>query len=267
MTQYEIIDSHCHIFPDKIALRASQATGDFYNIPMSYDGTVRSLIKSGNRIGVSKYVVHSTATKKEQVSSINNFIFETISAYDCFIGFGTLSKDMDKAGIRSEVEKIISRGLKGIKLHPDFQDFNIDDEKVFAIYETCEGRLPILFHVGDERYDRSSPARLAKTLKRFPGLTAIAAHLGGYQRWDEALETIIGNKNVYIDTCSSLPIISKEKAVDIIRKHGYERVMFGTDYPMWDHKEEKERFDSLELTEIEREAIFSKNAKRLLKIT
>jgi predicted TIM-barrel fold metal-dependent hydrolase len=171
---------------------------------------------------------------------------------------------MGKKETSDEVERIIDRGLKGIKLHPDFQKFNIDDESAFSIYEICEGRLPILFHVGDDRYDTSSPTRLLNVLNKFPNLTAIAAHLGGYQRWDEAMETIIGHPNVYIDTCSSLRILTIEKAVKIIRTHGYERVLFGVDYPMFDHAEEKDLVDKLELNETELVAIYANNIKKLL---
>jgi len=187
---YEIIDSHAHIFPAKIAVKAAQSIGEFYNIGMRYDGTIESLLASGDRIGVSRYIVHSTATKIEQVIPINDFIFSTIKEYNCFIGYGTLCPGMGKKETFDEVERIISLGLKGIKLHPDFQKFNIDDESAFLIYEACEGRLPILFHVGDDRYDTSSPTRLLNVLNKFPNLTAIAAHLGGYQRWDEAMGTI-----------------------------------------------------------------------------
>lgn len=101
-------------------------------------------------------VVQSVATVPEQVHNINSFIAEQVRLHpDKFIGFGALHPDFPD--ISGETERIISLGLKGIKLHSDFQKFNIDDLKAFPIYEAAEGRLPILFHCGDDRYDFSHP--------------------------------------------------------------------------------------------------------------
>src|SRR5659263_698739 len=266
MKKYRIIDSHCHVFPDKIAFKASKAIGDFYGMAMRNEGDIKSLLKSGKKIDVEKYIIHSTATKVEQVKSINDFISESIEKYNCLIGYGTLHQGMDKASIKNEVDRLIMLGLRGIKLHPDFQGFNIDDESAMKIYEVCEGIIPILIHVGDNRSDASSPTRLSNVLNKYPNLIVIAAHLGGYRRWDEAMKCIIGKNNLYIDTCSSLAFIDKKKAVEIIRAHGYERVLFAVDYPMWDHEEEFARFNALELSEQEKEAILYDNTAKLLNI-
>jgi len=259
----KIIDSHVHIYPQKIAEKATAAIGSYYNIQMFGKGTVEDLIKNGNKINVNKYIVHSTATKVEQVESINNFIAEVQSRYDKFIGFGTLHPGLEN--VEYEVNRIISLGLKGIKLHPDFQNFNIDDECMMPIYKALEGKLPVLIHMGDTEKTSSSPVRLANIIKKFPNLTIIAAHLGGYQMWDDSLKYLVG-KNIYFDTSSSLAILDAKKATEIIRKHGVEKVLFGTDYPMWSHEEELERFYKLDLTDEERELILWKNASSLLKI-
>ena len=160
---------------------------------------------------------------------------------------------------------MLTLGLRGIKLHPDFQKFNIDDERAFPIYEAAEGRLPILFHTGDDRYDFSSPKRLARILERFPKLVAIAAHLGGYRDWVDAAVNY-GNPRVYIDTSSALMFVPPEQAVNIIRAHGISRVFFGTDSPMWSHKGEMERFNALPLTPEERRLILHENAEKFLKL-
>ncbi len=252
---------HAHIFPVKISDKAVSAIGDFYGIRMQIKGTPEHLIEDGKTVGVDRYLVSSTATTPHQVRAVNDFIASEQKAHSCFIGFGSLHPDYED--IAGETERIISLGLRGIKLHSDFQRFNIDDERAFPIYEAAEGRLPILFHMGDNRYDYSAPARLLKVLDKFPKLIAIAAHLGGYQRWDET-DVISGHPRVYMDTSSSLMFLTPEKAVDIIRKHGAERVFFGTDSPMWGHKEELERFNRLELTPSEREMILSGNAEAFL---
>lgn len=254
---------HNHIFPEKIALKATISIGEFYGIEMtSCEGTSENLISDGKPYGVVKYLVCSTATKPEQVQSINNFIFEETVKHPEFFGLGSLHPLMEN--VEDEVDRIISLGLKGIKLHPDFQQFNIDDPIAFPLYKAINGRLPILIHMGDNRYDYSKPYRLANILDRFPNLIFIAAHLGGYTAWDEALDTYIGNPSVYLDTSSSLTFMPPEKAVKIIRTHGVDRVFFGTDFPMWQHKYELDLLYKLGLEEDELDKILYGNAEKFL---
>jgi len=261
---YDIIDIHGHIYPEKIASKAVAAIGDFYNIPMDAEGTTSALVKSGKECNASKFVVHSVATTAAQTSSINKFIKSQMDIYPELIGFAALhpdSEDFDK-----DFDEMKQLGLCGIKLHPDFQRFNIDDPKAFEIYKRAEGKYPILFHMGDDRYDFSEPIRLRRIIEKFPNLTAIAAHFGGYQVWDKARETLKDVNNVYFDTSSSLAFISKEYAVERIHEYGENRMLFGTDFPMWRFDEELDRFFSLKLTEEERKNILSENAKKLLNI-
>lgn len=260
----KIYDMHAHIFPAKIAGKATVSIGKFYDLKMEEKGTAEDLIAQGSKIGTTGYLVCSTATTGAQVESINNFIAEEMSAHPEFIGFGSLHPDYKNTA--DEVERMIALGLKGIKLHPDFQAFHIDDPAVFPIYEAAQGRMPILFHMGDIRYEYSRPFRLMNVIKQFPKLIAIAAHLGGYQRWEEAkeIEGYLGCPNIYIDTCSAIQFLPHEESEKIIRKHGADRVFWGTDYPMWDHKTEYERFMALNLTDNEKEQILWKNAEAFL---
>lgn len=262
----EIIDSHAHIYPEKIAQKATDTIGLFYNIKMEMPaGTPSRLIEDGKKIGVSKYVVHSVATTAHQVRSINEFIKREIDAHPQFIGFITLHQDLTEQQVESEVEWAIANGFKGIKLHPDFQKFNIDDENVEKFYRVASGKLPILFHVGDDRYEYSKPSRLIKMAKKYPNLNFIAAHFGGYRCWDDAY-LYKGLNNVYFDTCSSLMFISPEKAKELIDLLGAERFFFATDFPMWDAQGELERFNKIPLDDDKREMILSGNIKRLLKL-
>ena len=256
-----IINMHTHIFPDKIEEKAVAAIGSFYGIPMQNKGTSEHLIADGRKIGVERYLVCSTATTAHQVESIDNFIAREAACHPEFIPFGSIHPDYEN--IAGEIDRMVGLGFKGIKLHPDFQKFNIDDECAFPIYEAAEGRLPILFHTGDNRYDFSNPARLNRVLERFPKLIAIAAHLGGYQAWDAA-QINYGHPRVYIDTSSSLMFVPPERAAEIIRRHGIEHVFFGTDSPMWDHEGELARFNALPLTEAERSMILRENALNFL---
>ncbi len=260
----KIFDAHAHIYPAKIAEKAVLSIGRFYEIPMSGgSGTPEDLIASGSEIGVSRYLVHSTATTPIQVRAINNYIIGECKAHaELFTGFGTLHPDMES--FDDEIEYMISNNLKGVKLHPDFQKFAIDDPKAYRLYDAVAGRLPILFHAGDKRYNYSNPGRIAAVAKRLPNLTIIAAHFGGYSEWDEAEETLLDLENVLFDTSSSLAFLDRSKAEAMISRAGAHRFMFGSDYPMWRHKAEFNRFMQLDLSDSEREAILSGNMERLV---
>ncbi len=257
-----IIDAHAHIFPDKIAEKASEGISQFYDLHVEYNGTIAALLQQGEKAGIDRYIVQSVATVPHQVQSINNFIAESVAHYpDKFTGFAAIHPDYED--VVGEIERIQSMGLKGLKLHPDFQKFQVDDEKAFPIYEAAEGRLPILFHAGDHRYDFSGPERLYKIAKRFPKLTIIGAHLAGWSEWDKAAE-LFGGGQIYADLSSSLYAFTPERAAELIRNLGTKRVMFGTDYPMWGAEEELERFNAIPFTDEEREDILCNNALRLL---
>ena len=265
MKNYYIIDSHAHIFPTKIANKAVQAIGDFYGLSMAHDGSTDTLIRSGQKIGVKKYIVHSTASRPEQVEAINNFIHKKCAQNPEFLGFGTLHPDLDD--FEKEISHILSLGLKGIKLHPEFQEFSLDSPKALSMFSAIGNKLPVLIHLGDSRYDTSSPRRFANALNHTPSLLAIGAHLGGYTAWNESLSLLVGRKNLYFDTSSSLPFLDKSFAVQIIKEHGADKILFGSDYPMWDHAQELERFLALPLNEIERELILGQNAKSLFQLS
>lgn len=262
----EIIDAHAHIYPTKIAQKATDAIGDFYDIKMEMPaGTADRLIDDGSKIGVTKYVVHSCATKAHQVRAINEFIKEEIDTHQEFIGFMTLHQDLSQEQMNEEVDWCLKNGFKGIKLHPDFQRFYIDGEDAEKFYRAAGNKLPILLHVGDDRYEYSKPHRVAKMAKKYPNVNFIAAHFGGYRCWEQVNE-YVGLDNVYFDTCSSLMFISPERAKEIIDLLGVEKFFFGTDFPMWEAVSELERFNKISLTDKERKMIFSENIKKLLKI-
>ncbi len=257
-----IINAHAHIYPEKIAERAVKGIEQFYNINVELDGTLSGLLKEGEEAGVERFIVQSVATVPEQVISINNFISSSVNAFpDKLIGFGTMHPDFPD--IEGEIERIISMGLKGIKLHSDFQRFNLDDERAFPIYEAAEGRLPILFHMGDTRYDFSAPERLLKVIQKFPRLTVIGAHFAGWSLWDRAASVLEGT-GIYTDCSSSFYALSPEHSAELIKKFGADRVLWGTDYPMWTSKEELMRFGKIPLTDEERKLILSENALRVI---
>ena len=264
-SRYRIIDSHAHIFPQKIAEAATLNIGHFYNKPMTGGcGLSKNLLESGRKIGVVKYLVCSTATTPHQISSINSFIADECAANPEFYGFGTTHPKSDD--VRADVEQIISLGLHGVKLHPDFQEFDADSPEAYKIYEAIEGRLPLLIHCGDERYDYSSPVRIANIHNNFPNLKIIAAHLGGYQHWNEAEAIFKGDETLKFDISSSLAFLSPEHTAHIIHTYGVENCFFGVDFPMWGHEYELERFFALGLSEIENQKILADNIMDFLDI-
>lgn len=258
-----IIDFHNHIYPQKIAVKATESIGKFYDIGMSEVGTTEVLIEQGKRAGVEKFLVQSVATTAAQVPSINNFITEQCRQEQCFVGFGTLHPDVEDIG--AEVERMISLGLRGVKLHPDFQKFNIDDKCALPIYEACEGRLPVLFHAGDYRYTYSHPERIVNILKMFPRLSVIAAHFGGWGLWDEAVPYMM-SCDCYMDTSSTLGFVGRKKMKQLIYKYGPDRLVFGTDFPMWHCEDEVNNLMSMGLNDDWLEKIFYTNAKAILKL-
>ncbi len=263
----EIINSHVHVYPAAIAKKASKAIGQFYDAPIKYDGTIAQLLKENKENNISRCLIHSVATTEHQVNSINNFIKTQLSRYKEFIGFMALHPSMGKEEIKDEVDRCIALGFKGVKLHPDCQLFNIDGKEAEKIYDVVEGRLPILMHMGDKRFDFSSIQRLLNVLNNHQGLKVIAAHMGGYSHWDEVgvyHEAKYGN--FYFDTSSSLSFISPTHAVSIIRDFGAERFFFGSDYPMWSVSDELKKFNALALLDEEKELILGKNLKDFLKL-
>lgn len=260
-----IIDAHCHIYPDAIAERASHHTGEFYHMPSRLDGKVSTLLERGTRAGIGHFVVQSVATTPHQVSGINHFIARTVAENPTkFTGLGTLHPDSE--ALEAEIDEIVALGLRGVKLHPDIQAVAIDDPRMHRIYALCEGRLPILMHTGDHRFDYSNPNRMEPILRQYPRLTVIGAHFGGWSVWDEAVSRLAGYENLYVDCSSTLYAVTPERARELIMAYGVGRVLFGTDYPMWYPETEIEAFMRIDLTESEREAILYGNARRLLSI-
>lgn len=259
-----IIDTHAHIYPDAIALKAAASIGKFYDIPMDLDGTVDTLLRHGDQAGIDRFLVQSVAVTWERAHSINDFIARSVNEHpDRFVGFGAMHPDHPE--MEKELDRILSLGLKGVKLHPDFQHFCLDDLNAVKLFEAmAERNLALLVHTGDKRYPYSQPERMARALDRVPRLRAICAHLGGWSVWSDAWKILAGRGNVWVDTSSSLYALSPEEAVKVIHRYGASRVFFGTDYPMWKPEEELVRFRALPLTPEEREMILHKNFEHFL---
>ena len=260
-----IIDFHTHVYPESIARKAADNVRAFYEGigNDSIDGKVQTLLEHGDKAGISEFAILPVATKPERTRHINEFIVRESAAQPRFYGFGTVHADMD--GLMDEVKFIRENGLYGIKIHPDYQTFAIDDPRMFPVYEEIQGNLPVIFHMGDLRYDYSHPVRLRNVLQQFPDLQVVAAHFGGYQMRDVALD-VLTDTNCLFDTSSSLMFMEPGVAEKYIRHYGAERFLYGTDFPMWDPVVEVKRFFSLDLTDDEKEQIAWKTAAALLNV-
>lgn len=260
----KFIDIHTHIYPNAIADRAAKNIRDFYRLDgEGMDGTVDMLLKQGTSVGITKYLILPVAVKPEQVPSINNYIHSQTLEHDCFLGFGTVHADMED--IVAESERIAAMGLKGIKIHPDCQRFDIDDPRLYPLYEAVQGRLPMMIHMGDVKFDHSHPARLRRVLQMFPQLQVCAAHFGGHTMYETAREHL-SDTSCIMDISSTLMFMEKGQAERYINHYGAERLAFGTDYPVWDPACEIQRFLSLNITQEQREQIAYKTAERFLNL-
>ncbi len=259
------IDFHCHIYPAKIARKAREATGEFYGVPCGDClGEAEDLLRRCDEVGIEKCVIHSVATKPEQVRSINRFLAKTSEAYaGRFLPFGTVHQDCED--MEDVVEEICALGFRGIKLHPDIQKVSLNDPRCMRLFRACRGRLMVLFHAGDDRYAYSNPAQILPVLEAFPDITFIGAHLCGYHVWDEAVSQMAGRfPNLYVDCSSSSFAMPPEVFRDYIEAYGTDRVLFGSDYPMWDPREEYRHLASLGFSQKTLEDIYWNNAAALL---
>lgn len=260
----KLIDIHTHIYPQNIARKAAESVRKFYELDTKeMDGTVETLLEHGTRAGIDRFVVLPVALHPDRTRHINEFIVQQAAEQPCFLGFGTVHAGMEN--ITEEVEFVMDKGLRGLKMHPDSQLFNLDDERLFPAYEMIQGKLPVMLHMGDPRYDYSHPARLRRLLENFPRLQVIAAHFGGYSMYETAYE-LLHDKDCVFDVSSSMMFMEDGIAEKFINLYGAERMAFGTDYPLWDPIPETQRFLRLKLTDEQFEQLGHKTAERILNL-
>ena len=195
------------------------------------------------------------------MSHLNEFIADCVKKTPNLIGFGSLYPTME--GWEPELERMPELGIRGIKIHPDFQRIPIDEPAAVPMYRAiAKAGLPVLFHMGDARMDYSAPERLTNLIRQVPDLVAIAAHFGGWNAWDSAYAHP-QPENVYYDTSSTFAFLCKERCEELMDRLGAHRFLFGTDFPMWSPKTELERFMELDLDDTARETILYGNFEKL----
>lgn len=260
------IDFHTHAFVDSLAERAVGKLAETSDIKPFANGTVSDLKRALKECGIDGGLLLPVATKPSQQRTINDWAASCMD--DTFFSFGTVHPDAENAF--EELEYIKSLGMKGVKFHSEYQLFLPDEERMMPIYrKAAELGLAAVFHGGwdplSPDYIRGTPDRFARAAEAVPELTFIVAHLGGMNLWNDVEKYLAGKfTNVYLDTAVIAGHISDEQLLRIIRTHGAERILFGSDCP-WDNPlNEIEMLNRLPLTEDEREMIFYKNAEKLL---
>jgi len=261
-----IIDFHTHAFPDPVAQRIMPKLNEEAESPAVLDGTLSSLLASMDKAAIEKAVLGSIATKPEQFKPILKW--SKAIASERILPFPSVLPADPQAVERAYI--IAEEGFKGIKLHPQFQGFRLDDEPLFPFFKALEQTgLLVLMHTGfDMAFERirvADPVRIVKVLDAFPDLKLITTHFGAWKDWDEVRKHLLG-KPIYTDVSYSIQFMPKEEARELVLGHPRDYVLFGTDSPWAGQRETIEYVRSLELGPEWERSVFFDNAARLLGI-
>ena len=261
-----VIDFHTHAFPDQLAPRAiaSLVEGAHGAYPPCSDGTVRGLLDNMERFGVDLSVVQPVITKAKQLESLNGWAREI--QCDRLISFGGLYPHTED--YKRDIDFLCGMGFRGIKLHPEYQNFTVNDPEMLKLYDYALSKgMILLFHAGfDPAFPppfHSEPKMFADISKELRGGVIVAAHMGGQQQLD-AVERDLCGSDVYIDTSMGFDYYTQEQFLRIVRAHGADKVLFGSDAPWSNAGKEIAAIRSLDLSEAEKELIFHGNAERIL---
>ena len=264
-----IIDFHTHIFPDKIAEKTIGSLEKISGIKASTNGTLEGLLASMETSGVDMSIIMPVATKAEQMENINSYAKEICENYPGkLISFGGIHPDCEN--YKRELVRMKEMGLKGIKIHPDYQRVLIDDVRFMNIIEYAdELGLIILTHAGVDiglpETVHCPPDKLRKVLDRLKPKKFLAAHYGGFKQWQQVYEYLAG-ENVYLDTAFTFDFIEQEMFLKILNKHDENKILFATDSPWSYATKDIEIINKLPIEENVKRKIFSENARKLLEI-
>lgn len=278
-----IIDFHTHAFPERIAPRAIAGMQENSHAAAFSEGTVSALHTSMTESGITHSVVLPVATNPAKLSSMNDASIAQNGQLGIF-HFGAVHPLAENW--ESELVRIAEAGLKGIKIHPQYQGVDIDDIRYLRILgRAAELGLVTIMHAGSEiaypEQVRCSPEMTAKALAQLGSIPIVLAHMGGWKNW-ERVAAHLAPTGCYIDTAFSLgsitalndghyaledlPLLTEAAFCDLVHAFGSTRVLFGTDAPWADQKTEIARIRALPLTEAEKEDIFHRNAQQLLNL-
>jgi len=262
-----LIDFHTHCFPDKIAARAIEKLADASGGIENYaDGTVEGLKNRLAQDGVDAAVVLNIATNARQQKSVNDFAAQ-INDEKMIFAFGSVYPDSPDA--LDELDRIKELGLKGVKLHPDYQGFFVDDPKWKPLYKKISSLgLITVFHAGmDYGYAPpygGMPEAMARAIEWFDS-PVVAAHWGGINCNEGVLKYLCG-RDVYFDVSFGYSMMPRYFAEKILEAHGADKMLFGTDSPWHTAAMEHRLLDAIGVVGDDREKIHCGNAKTLLQL-
>ncbi len=260
----EIVDFHAHAFPDALAARAVGQLEHGGGVKAFLDGRVSSLLASMDGAGIGTSVICSIATKPEQFEPIMKWSKQIASPR--IVPFPSIHpRSPDPVG---QARQVAEAGFAGIKLHPYYQDFNIDDEALFPLYRALdELGLILVCHTGFDfafpRERKADPVRVLRVVERVPSLKLVTSHMGAWDDWDEVGKYLIG-KPITMDISLSLDLLGRERAREMLLSHPADRVLFGTDSPWGSQPETVQALRALELGEEREQRLLGKNARGLL---
>jgi predicted TIM-barrel fold metal-dependent hydrolase len=255
---------HTHAFPDRIAEKAIPLLEQEADVKAFLDGRLQSLLESMDNAGIQRSVVCSIATKPSQFYPILEWSKEITS--DRIIPLPSIHPADDD--LKDKVRIIHEYGFKGIKLHPYYQEFKIDEERLFPVYEGLqEYGLFLVCHTGFDiafPWDRiADPVRIAAIIKRFPQFKFITTHFGAWQDWDEVEKYLLG-KNIYMEISYTFGCLERKRIKHFFLTHPSDYILFGTDSPWGDQKQSLDTFYSYKLEKEWEEKILYRNAQELL---
>ncbi len=265
-----LIDFHTHCFPDAIAERAVTKLAGIGGIPYYTIATLDDNIKMMDRCGVDASVVCSIATNLKQQTNVNNFAISLNATCDRIYALGSIHPDCPVDEAEAELRRLRDSGIRGIKVHPDYMDAYVDDDRFLKIFEICD-RLGmfVITHAGYDFYSpdnpHSTPERIRRVHDALPSLKLVAAHVGSNRMGREVLDKLVGCENIYFD----LSLIAIEpNPLDIVKEivttHISDNLLFGSDLPWCDPKLELDVIESLGLESELMEKIRWGNAQKLL---
>jgi predicted TIM-barrel fold metal-dependent hydrolase len=263
--KHRTIDFHTHAFPDALAPRAMKALLAEAPAMKAYlDGTIGDLLRSMDKAGIEKSVVCCIATRPEQFDPILRWC-GTIRS-DRVIPFPSVHP-ADPACL-DNIRRIRAGGFRGIKLHPFYQDFFADDDRMFPFYkEVARQDLLLVMHSGYDiafpRIRRADPQKLLGIAETFPELKLVTTHLGAWQQWEEVRRHLLGRK-IYMEMSFALDELGPERAREMIMGHPDEYVLFGTDSPWTDQIRTLSLLERLHLPQKKLQRILATNALGLL---
>jgi predicted TIM-barrel fold metal-dependent hydrolase len=259
-----VIDFHTHAFPDSIAKVAIPSLEHEGNIKAALDGTLHSLVASMDQAGIAQSVLCSIATRPEQFSPILEWSKAIRS--ERIIPFPSLHPADPQ--ILEHLEMLHQEGFKGVKMHPYYQNYYLDDPNLDELYvQLSELGIILVIHAGYDmafpRIRRGDPERIRRTCQRFPDLKMIATHLGGWEDWEDVQRLLLGAP-IYMELSFAMEGLGPHRLREMLLAHPRDYLLFGTDSPWTDQATNLQRLADLKLPAPLFEQIVSGNAHRLL---